>query len=563
MTKTDSADQPTTGPLPKEGAAATEAEAKAKKIMIVEDEGIVAMQIKSLLTDLGYAMLPVVARGEDALTAALAATPDLILMDIRLAGHMTGIEAAALIKKAMDVPVIYLTAHADEKSIEQAKLTEPSGYLIKPLNSLALNSAVEMALYKHDADVKRRRAEEEIQKSKEAWVQTFDAMDDLIMIVDSEYRITRANKAFINKFDLPFSEVLGKRCFKLLHNMDAPPPSCLLNKMQSVKQGISEELRIGDRSYIVSVSPILGPNGELTGAVHAAKDITERKKLEEELKGKTLLLEEMNEELQKAALEQYRHRVEKEQMLIQQSKLAAMGEMIGAIAHQWRQPLNSLGLIVQSLKDVYECGELDAVYLDKTVNNAMMQINFMSRTIDDFRNFINPSKQKSSFDIKVAVGEIFSLLSSQMKNNFISYALTCHVHNKTFRDFREVETCGDFDMESFKNEFKHVILNLVINAKDAILERRRKGEMDNAEKGMISADFYRDHNKIIMTLTDNGGGIPDGLMDRIFEPYYTTKGEGTGIGLYMSKTIIEQNMGGKLTVRNINGGAEFRMELSL
>lgn len=164
MTKADSAGLPTAGAPPKEMTAAAEAEAKAKKIMIVEDEGIVAMQIKSLLLELGYEIAAVSARGEDAINKAAETMPDLILMDIRLAGEMSGIEAAGRIRETLGVPVIYLTANADEKTIALAKPTQPYGYLIKPLNPLAMNSAIEMALYRHDADLKRRQLEMEKEK---------------------------------------------------------------------------------------------------------------------------------------------------------------------------------------------------------------------------------------------------------------------------------------------------------------------------------------------------------------------------------------------------------------
>jgi signal transduction histidine kinase len=112
---------------------------------------------------------------------------------------------------------------------------------------------------------------------------------------------------------------------------------------------------------------------------------------------------------------------------------------------------------------------------------------------------------------------------------------------------------------------KQVFMNIVNNSKDAILQRREEGLMQEGEKGLIAFDFYRAGDNVIIRITDNGGGIPEEIIDKIFDPYFTTKeqGKGTGIGLYMSKVIIEQNMGGKLTVRNVNGGAEFRIELPI
>jgi PAS domain S-box-containing protein len=555
--------------LPEDSAnptvAAEGSEAKKPRIMIVEDEGITAMQLKSCLTDLNYEVVSIAAKGEDAVNIALSSvSPDLILMDIRLAGEMTGIKAAESIREVLDIPVIYLTANADEKTIAQAKLTQPYGYIIKPLNPLAVNSAIEMALYRYEADVKRRQVEDQIRKAKDEWEQTFDAMSDLLMIVDSEYGITKANKAFIERLNLPFSKVLGQKCFKIFHDSDAPPAGCLYKKMQSSRHDVSGELQVGSRTYMVSVSPLFGPTGDLTGAIHAARDITDSKELERQIRNKSLLLEDLNRDLQNAALKEYRHWLEKEEMLVQQSKMASMGEMIGAIAHQWKQPLNALGLIVQSLQDAYENGEVDKTMIDRVVDETMEQIRFMSKTIDDFRNFMSPSKEKQVFDVKIAAGEVFSLLSAQLKINSILYSLTCHVHDKTFHNFSEIQTCGEFETNSYKNEFKQIILNLITNAKDAILERRKKGLMKGDGKGKISIDFYKKDNKIIIELSDNGGGIPEEHISKVFDAHFTTKEKdtGTGIGLYIARTIIEKNMGGKLSVANIEGGARFTIELS-
>jgi signal transduction histidine kinase len=274
-------------------------------------------------------------------------------------------------------------------------------------------------------------------------------------------------------------------------------------------------------------------------------------------------LKELNKSLESMVEGEIEKRRQHEHMLIQQSKLAAMGEMISAIAHQWRQPLNAVGLIIQNIKDAYEYGELDKKYLDKSVETSMNQIQFMSKTIDDFRNFFRPDKEKIPFDVKQTAGEVLAMFSSQLKANNISYRVVCHAHDRTFEDFTEIISCGEMTLIGYQNEFKQAFLNLITNAKDAIIERRQSGDMDIEEKGVISFDFEKSGEKIIIRITDNGGGIPEDIIDRVFEPYFTTKeqGRGTGIGLYMSKVIIENNMGGSLTVKNINGGAEFRIEV--
>ncbi len=253
-----------------------------------------------------------------------------------------------------------------------------------------------------------------------------------------------------------------------------------------------------------------------------------------------------------------------ERILVHQSRLAAMGEMIGAIAHQWRQPLNAVNAIIQDLKDAFAYGVLDRNYLDRSVKDAMQQVQFMSKTIDDFRNFFHPDKTKKPFDVKEAAGDVLTMVSSQLASHGISYRITCHVHNRTFEDFNSpVIPCGEMKLLGYENEMKQVFLNLVNNAKDAILGCREHGLMGPGVKGLITVDFEHPGERVVIRVTDNGGGISADILDRIFEPYFSTKepGRGTGIGLYMSKMIIENNMGGRLTARNVDGGAEFRIEV--
>ncbi len=256
-------------------------------------------------------------------------------------------------------------------------------------------------------------------------------------------------------------------------------------------------------------------------------------------------LEELNLTLEQRVLEEIASRHEKEQLLFQQSRMAAMGEMIGAIAHQWRQPLNVIGLIIQNLQMAYEYGELDKMRLKNAVATAMWQVNFMSKTIDDFRNFFKPSREKELFDVKKIVDETISLMKAQLQNSFI--------------DIEIITKKEGLVMKGYPNEFKHVLLNLINNAKDAILVRKAHEDCQTKITILLSEKA----DKVIIKVRDTGGGVPGHIMDKIFDPYFTTKdeGTGTGIGLYISKTMVERNMGGRLTARNWKEGAEFRIEV--
>jgi signal transduction histidine kinase len=228
-------------------------------------------------------------------------------------------------------------------------------------------------------------------------------------------------------------------------------------------------------------------------------------------------------------------------MLLQQSRQAAMGEMIGNIAHQWRQPLNALGLTIQQLLLMYDLGEFNREFLNKSVLQSVELIRHMSRTIDDFRNYFRPDKEKVEFKVSEAILTTVSLIEDSFKNQYIDI---------------EVVAKSDPTIYGYRNEFAQALLNILNNARDVLIEREIKYPK-------VTVIICGEANRALLTVTDNAGGIPEEIMDRIFDPYFTTKGPqaGTGVGLFMSKTIIEKNMGGILAARNITDGAEFRIEV--
>jgi len=237
------------------------------------------------------------------------------------------------------------------------------------------------------------------------------------------------------------------------------------------------------------------------GSIWMFQDITERKQITLNLQEKTHLLENLNLTLEKRVREEISNRMKNEQMLIQQSKLAAMGEMLGAISHQWRQPLNTLGIMVQNLRDAHAYGELDRDYLDNTVQKSMEQIQHMSKTIDDFRSFFLPDKEAVAFDTMEAVGHVLSLFSAQLAANHIDIRLTCRTHGRTFDMISEIVPCPEKSVSGYRNEFEHVMLNLINNAREAILERY---ERDSAfARGQLNLDFYNADRKVIIRVSDN------------------------------------------------------------
>jgi len=267
-------------------------------------------------------------------------------------------------------------------------------------------------------------------------------------------------------------------------------------------------------------------------------EISKRQRMQDDLADKQNLLESLNRTLEEridAAVNELR---QKDQALIQQNRLAAMGEMINNIAHQWRQPLNLISLIVQGLS---EYKDLSQTELDLEVERIMCVILHMSQTIDDFRNFFRLDKEKTRFSANQTVAKVVELISPSMIDKCIGITIT---------EQSEVAVFG------YSNEYAQVLLNILSNAKDVLVERNVAGP--RIEISISLAD-----DSSVVTITDNGGGISRDIMPRIFDPYFTTKEhmQGTGIGLYMSKIIIEQNMGGRLTARNVEGGMAFRIEV--
>ena len=271
------------------------------------------------------------------------------------------------------------------------------------------------------------------------------------------------------------------------------------------------------------------------------QEIAERQKAQEALAVKQRQLEALNDSLEERVENSLNQIRQQDQILFQQSRRAAMGEMINNIAHQWRQPLNNLGLIVQNIKYSFEMGDLSLEQLTDDNAKAMDTIMYMSRTIDDFRYFFRQDKQKTILPIIDLLNKTLSLVSANFQHLNISLDIDVHDSVTAF---------------GYPNELSQVILNILNNAKDAFSER-------NVTAPLIRIRAFGEGDRSVVTIGDNGGGIDEVILPRIFDPYFSTKevGKGSGIGLYMSKVIIEQNMGGILVARNIDGGTEFRIEL--
>jgi PAS domain S-box-containing protein len=374
-----------------------------------------------------------------------------------------------------------------------------------------------------------------------------DTEPECLKMLDSEGRVLMMNQAGLSMVEAEsFDQVKGQSIFPFVTTEYRDAFEKLTNDVFRGLPGSLEFELVGLKGSHVWLDthavPFRNDQGEIISLLGITRDISDRMFAEQTLAEQQRLLEELNRTLEQRVTEAVLDSRKKDQILIQQGRQAAMGEMIGNIAHQWRQPLNTLGLIVQELMMTYGRDEFNKESLEANGKKAMTLIMHMSRTIDDFSNYFKSAKEKTPFNVNDAVARTLSLIEPGLKNLGIGI---------------EVKGTDDANIYGYANEYSQVLLNILVNCRDAF-------EVCDADRQRsITVTISKENGRSVVTVADNAGGIPEEVMDRIFDPYFTTKGpdKGTGIGLYMAKTIIEKNMGGRLTVRNAAGGAEFRIEV--
>ena len=328
-------------------------------------------------------------------------------------------------------------------------------------------------------------------------------------------------------------------------------------KMRSIMAGTLRKARTHHRlksgaSRTVEISTsLLNMHGRKC-YVSLVHDVTEQEKYEIELYEKTLALQELNKNLEERVATEINKQKEQEQIFLQQSKLAAMGEMMSNVAHQWRQPLNALGIIIQDIQDAFSYGDLTEEYIEKLEDTAMAEITKMSAIIDDFSNYFQHGREKSPFSLIEETDQIKALFTPQLAHNDISFHIECLSPADT--------TSGEpYIIYGVPSEYAQILFTFICNSKDAILQKRknlnRTDEHHTIEKGEIIFLFRASDSEIILTIKDNGCGVDADVLPRLFEPYYTTKVEsgGIGMGLYTAKVIIEKNMHGKISLKCEHG----------
>lgn len=364
-------------------------------------------------------------------------------------------------------------------------------------------------------------------KEVETYYQTlFNVANDAILISKDD-QITECNQKALDVFGFAKDMIIGKNMLDI-SPMYQPDGVRSKDKLQEIMQN-----SLNGEQQIFRWSLIRADGQEFPASISL----------------KNFWLND--EELALSSVRDISKRVDAEGQLMQAQKMAAVGEMLAIIAHQWRQPLNTLSTYISSLQAAQYNGMLTKSFVEKLVSGASGQIHFMSKTIDDFRNFFKPSKSKGPVDVLKVVISAVKLMEAQMKHGGISLT----VNNKT--------GSNSLVVYGYRGEFVHVLVNIIANAKDALIHHADTTTQQPVIK-KIEITVSQEHQTVLITISDNGGGIPEHLLLQIFNPYFTTKGasSGTGMGLYMSKMIVEKEMNGELLAENTAEGAKFTIKLN-
>jgi len=407
---------------------------------------------------------------------------------------------------------------------ESLNHSEPVQKLLKLVEQTYLQYDDDLRIQERMLEVNSRELTEalkNVKKQHDLLHNVADSVNDVIFYKDLEFRFIGCNRALEEFMGISSEELVGKTDF------DFFPPEYASIFRERDKEVLAQMKTVVNTEWIKNAedeavlivttkTPLFNSSGECFGLVGVFRDITKEHRMEAEIQSQ-------------------------QAMLIQQSRLAAMGEMIGNIAHQWRQPLNTLGLAVQDVEDAYFYGEITESYIEKFRTTAMEQINFMSQTIDDFRNFFNPNKEKRYFLLEESVVSTLQILNPRLVKMGITY---------------HVEIPKNLKMFGHQNEFTQVLFNLIKNAKDAFAQR-------DVDSPLIRIEAQCTPTSTKISVFDNAGGIEETIRERIFDPYFTTKeeGKGTGIGLYMSKIIIEKHMQGTLRHEPAPNGSVFIIDI--
>jgi two-component system, cell cycle sensor histidine kinase and response regulator CckA len=491
---------------------------KTTSILVVEDEVIIAMEIKDRLTRLGYQVPAMAASGEEAIRKAGEHALDLVLMDIMLEGDMDGVEAAERIRGLHGLPVIFLTAYSDNHTLERAKISEPFGYILKPFDERELHTAIEIALYRH-------QMEKRLKESEQWFSTTLKSIGDAVITTDIGHRITFMNpvaETLTGWSQAEAAEHPLEEVFRIAREDDRAPVENPIGRAvaESGMKSVSEHSILTSRTGAEipidnSAAPIRNEKGTITGAVLVFRDITEHRKLEKQLR--------------------------------QAQKMEAVGTLAGGVAHDF----NNLLTAIRGSVDIAMLG----IKPSDPIHQDLKEIQISAERASDLIRQLLMFSRNQPLE--------FSFLSL----NRIVENLLKLLHRLIGEDIG-ISTSMDPELWSIRADrvtIEQVILNLAINARDAM---PNGGKVSIRTENVTVQEAYcqsvpeaKPGQYVRMSVTDTGTGMDPGVVQRIFEPFFSTKGpgKGTGLGLSVVYGIVQQH-GGWINVYSEPGqGTTFKI----
>ena len=492
------------------------------RILIVEDDRIVARDIQQQLSRIGHDVVGITARGEDVVPLVAERRPDLLLMDIRLEGKMDGIDVAQQIHERFGIPVVFLTAHADEQTVSRARISEPFGYLVKPFEDSQLRTTIEMALYKHAAERKLRQSERR-------YAVTLSSIGDAVIATDELLRVTFMNPVAETLTGWTQHEAVGQflpDIFRIInedtrHVVDNPAAKVLRSgtvvglanhTMLVARDG--REIPIDDCG-----SPIIDDDGNITGTVLVFRDISDRRQTDEALR-----------------------RAQTELATIGQRTM--LGELAAAIAHEVTQPLTGVSVNCDALISMLRADLPDLERVRSATQRASRDARRAVEIFARIRGLFSRSGASAlaPLDLNDAIQEIVVLKRYEIRNAGVT------LHLELSDDLPH--PFGD------RVQLQQVIVNLIANAIQAM-----SGVKNPLTELRIRTERAEDATKVQATFRDTGIGVEPSKVDEIFGAFYTTKPGGMGMGLWISRSIVEKHGGRLWAMTNEGPGLTIRMTL--
>ncbi|KJU85762.1 multi-sensor signal transduction histidine kinase [Candidatus Magnetobacterium bavaricum] len=383
-----------------------------------------------------------------------------------------------------------------------------------------------------------KKNEEALRISEERYRSLFTKSPAKMLLIDHETdRVVNANPRACSFYGYTLDEMKSIK----LSDISVEEPVNAINFAEGRISDLLHRLASGEvRNVRVKSSPIYIDDRLILFMI--VSDITQHVQTQLEVKRKQQELQLLNQTLEERVRAEIARRLQGEQMLIQQSKLAAMGEMLSMIAHQWRQPLSSITTIAGDMQVSLVLDEFNKSDFYESLKRINHQAQYLSKTINDFRAFFNPGKKKEDVQLNDLIDKALAIIKNSLDHTSINMEIDCSLATP---------------INTYANEITQVLLNVIRNAQDVIVERKIQLPVI-VIKCRDEGGFF-----VSLDIQDNAGGIPEEIIDKVFDPYFTTKDDstGTGLGLYMSKMIIEKHCGGELSVKNTGQGACFTIRL--